>query len=81
VKVFRAATECSERYACGGLEVLRALFRYRARGPRFAEANDRLRVRLRELAEERRRWGYRRLHVLLQREGWTVNSKRFTGST
>jgi putative transposase len=24
----------------------------------------------------RRRWGYRRLHVLLQREGWTVNSKR-----
>lgn len=76
MKVFRAATECSERHACGGLEVLRALFRYRARGPRFAEANDRLKVRLRELAEERRRWGYRRLHVLLQREGWTVNSKR-----
>ena len=46
------------------------------RGPRLAEANDRLRVRLRELAEERRRWGYRRLHVLLRREGWTVNSKR-----
>jgi putative transposase len=76
VKVFRAATECSERHACGGLEVLRAMLRYVARGPRFAEANDRLRVRLRELAEERRRWGYRRLHVLLQREGWTVNSKR-----
>jgi putative transposase len=42
----------------------------------LAEANERLKVRLRELAEERRRWGYRRLHVLLQREGWTVNSKR-----
>jgi putative transposase len=28
------------------------------------------------LAEERRRWGYRRLHVLLQREGWVVNIKR-----
>jgi putative transposase len=42
----------------------------------LAEANGRLRVRLRELAEERRRWGYRRLHILLQREGWTVNSKR-----
>jgi putative transposase len=28
------------------------------------------------LAEERRRWGYRRLHVLLEREGWRVNSKR-----
>ena len=36
----------------------------------------RLRVRLRELAEERRRWGYRRLHILLKREGWKVNSKR-----
>jgi putative transposase len=76
VKVFRAATDCSERHACGGLEVLRAMLRYRARGPRLAEANDRLKIRLRELAEERRRWGYRRLHVLLRREGWTVNSKR-----
>ena len=37
---------------------------------------NRLRVRLRELAEDRRRWGYRRLHVLLKREGWAVNSKR-----
>ena len=52
------------------------MVRYRARGSRYAEANQRLRVRLRELAEDRRRWGYRRLHVLLQREGWKVNSKR-----
>jgi putative transposase len=43
---------------------------------RFAQANERLRMRLRELAEDRRHWGYRRLHVLLQREGWRVNSKR-----
>jgi putative transposase len=55
---------------------MRALLRYRPREARFAEANERLRVRLRALAEERRRWGYRGLHVLLQREGWTVNSKR-----
>jgi hypothetical protein len=33
-------------------------------------------VRLRELAEVRRRFGYRRLQVLLQREGWQVNHKR-----
>jgi putative transposase len=52
------------------------MVRYRPRESRFAEANERLRVRLRELAEERRRWGYRRLHILLEREGWTVNSKR-----
>lgn len=76
MKLFRAGAECSERHACGQLEVLRAMLRYRRRESRFAEANQRLRLRLRELAEERRRWGYRRLHVLLEREGWTVNSKR-----
>ena len=35
-----------------------------------------LRKRLRELAEARPRFGYPRLHVLLRREGWTVNIKR-----
>ena len=35
-----------------------------------------LRGRLRELAEERRRFGAPRLHVLLRREGWRVNHKR-----
>ena len=76
MQIFRAAAECSERRACGQLEVLRAMVRYRQRASRFAEANERLRVRLRELAEQRRRWGYRRLHILLEREGWQVNSKR-----
>jgi putative transposase len=33
-------------------------------------------MRLRELAEARRRYGYRRLTVLLRREGWAVNHKR-----
>ena len=76
VAVFRTATDCSERHACGQLEVLRAMLRYTVGGEtRFAEANGRLRVRLRDLAEDRRRWGYRRLHFVLQREGWTVNSK------
>jgi len=71
VVVFRAAADCSERHACGQLEVLRAMLRYRHRETRFAGANERLRVRLRELAEDRRRWGYRRLHVLLKRKaGW-----------
>jgi len=40
-------------------------------------ANDNpLRQRLRELAAARPRFGYRRLHVLLQREGVIVNHKR-----
>lgn len=33
-------------------------------------------MRIRELAAARVRYGYRRLHVLLQREGWKVNAKR-----
>jgi len=35
-----------------------------------------LRVRLRELAASRVRFGYRRLTVMLRREGWRVNAKR-----
>ena len=35
-----------------------------------------LRLRLRELAATRVAYGYRRLHVLLRREGWQINPKR-----
>ena len=38
--------------------------------------NERLRPRLAALADERRRFGYRRLHALLRREGVIVNHKR-----
>ena len=50
----------------------RSSIRYHATRPDDAE----LRTRLRELAEQRRRFGYRRLHVLLRREGVEVNRKR-----
>ena len=33
-------------------------------------------MRIRDLAAARVRYGYRRLHILLQREGWSVNHKR-----
>ena len=45
------------------------------REPRRAHGRERLRERLRALAGERRRFGYRRLHELLRREGWQVNHK------
>ena len=38
--------------------------------------DDTLRKRLKELSGERRRFGYRRLHILLKREGWEVNWKK-----
>ncbi len=50
----------------------RASVRYQARRPDDGE----LRERLKALAQERRRFGYRRLHVLLRREGHVVNKKR-----
>jgi putative transposase len=62
----------TERRACGLIEVCRMTVRYEPRRPDDAV----LRVRLRELAAVRRRWGYRRLGVLLRREGLLVNHKR-----
>ncbi len=41
-----------------------------------AEEQDALRMRIRDLAQSRVSYGYRRLCVLLQREGWSVNHKR-----
>ena len=35
-----------------------------------------LRNRIREIAETRVRYGYRRIHILLQREGWSVGRTR-----
>ena len=63
----------SERRACRVVGVGRSLVRYQSR-PRSEETA--LRTRLRQLAGERRRFGYRRLHVLLRREGVLVNHKR-----
>ena len=40
-----------------------------------ARSRDALRIRLRDLASVHVRYGYRRLHVLLRREGWRVNHK------
>ena len=46
---------------------------YRRTSKRLADTE--LRARMKELASERRRFGYRRLHILLKREGWDVNWK------
>jgi putative transposase len=68
-----AAHGVSERRACRILAVDRASMRYRSR--RAGESAVRLRIRA--LARKRRRFGYRRLHVLLRREGYCMNHKRF----
>ena len=62
----------SQRRACNAIGVDRSSVRYRSRRP----DDGTVRVRLRELAAVRRRFGYRRLHVLLRREGLHMNHKK-----
>lgn len=62
----------SQRRACGLIGTHRSTVRYRPR----VRADAALHERLIELARERGRFGYRRLHVLLRREGLVLNHKR-----
>ena len=66
------AYQVSERCACRVTGFPRATQRYVSQ----AAPQGELRMRLKELAAARVRYGYRRLHVLLRREGWLVNAKR-----
>src|SRR3974377_2538706 len=68
----RSAVELSERRACRMIGCVRMTVRYCPRRP----PDTKLRERLKALAHERRRFGYRRLLVLLRREGFIVNHKR-----
>lgn len=67
-----AAFGVSIRRACRALRFNLSTYFYRHRRSDQAA----LRMRLRELAAARVRYGYLRLHVLLRREGWMVNHKR-----
>jgi putative transposase len=62
----------SQRRAARLIPVARRSLRYQ----HHRDRQEPLRVRLRELAGSRVRYGYRRLTVLLQREGWKVKAKR-----
>ncbi len=72
VGYLQAEHQMSERRACRALGFCRASAQYRPR----REAPVDLIAKLRELAARRPRWGYRRLHILLRREGIAVNHKR-----
>lgn len=79
VRVVREVARLSERRACGLIGMHRGSWRYRRRKRDEAA----LRARLRELAAERPRFGYRRLYIFLRREKtedgtlrWQVNHKR-----
>ena len=62
----------SERRACRVIDADRKSVRYRS----TRDDDVALREKLRELANQRRRFGYRRLHILLRREGVMINRKK-----
>lgn len=63
----------SERRPCQALRLDRSTVRYRS----LRASDAAVRLRIRELAGHRRRFGYRRLHFLLVKEGCAMNLKRF----
>ena len=62
----------SEKRACQVLTLRRSTYRYES----VAAEQAALRMKIRDLAQGRVIYGYRRIHVLLRREGWQVNHKR-----
>jgi len=66
-------TSISERRACQLVGLSRTVLHYE---PKAQPENESLQSRLIELAGERRRFGYRRLHALIRREGVRANHKR-----
>ncbi len=61
-----------QRRACGLFETARSSYVYRAQAP----DDEPLRAALRQAAQERKRYGYRRLIWRLRRQGWRDNHKR-----
>ena len=72
ITYLRTAFEMSERRACRVIDCCRMTVRYVA----IRQDDAVLRERMKAIAHERRRFGYRRLHRLLRREGYVVNHKR-----
>jgi putative transposase len=62
----------SIRRACGALRFDRSTFHYKSRRPDQVAVEK----RIREICETRVRYGYRHVHVLLDREGWSINIKK-----
>lgn len=72
VEQVQAVREISERRAIRYTGFPRSTMRYRS----IRDPQEILRARIVELAQERPRWGYRMIHVMLRREGQLVNRKR-----
>ena len=72
VDEMRADWQVSIRRACAVIRFDPRTYRYKSRRPGQAA----LEQRIREICQTRVRFGYRRVHVLLTREGWEINAKK-----
>ncbi|BBE09040.1 IS1404 Transposase [Mycoavidus cysteinexigens] len=72
VALLKAEWQLSERRACGLVKLSTSVLHYESKGDSDGQVRERISV----LANERRRFGYRRIHILLKREGWAINVKR-----
>lgn len=72
VAVLKTEWQLSERRACGLVNISTSVLRYQPK----ADNNGPLEERIAAIAGQRRRFGYRRIHVMLEREGWALNVKR-----
>ena len=64
--------DVSQRRACRAMLLQRSSYNYKS----IKSSQTPLRLRIKELAAARVRYGYRRIYILLRREGWSVNHKR-----
>lgn len=62
----------SQRRACDVLDIERSIVWYRSTRPHDSD----LRKAMMEIAAERRRFGYRRIHIMMERQGFNMNQKK-----
>src|SRR5690606_15027746 len=72
VDALRAEWAISIRRACAAIRFDPKTYRYKSRRP----GQTALEQRIKEICQTRVRFGYRRVHVLLRREGWAINRKK-----
>jgi putative transposase len=71
VGYFKATYPVTERRACRLAQISRTVYRYQSR----CDLRSELRQRMREIAATRMRYGYRKIRVMLLREGYQVSKK------
>lgn len=72
MKHLQRSYQIDQRRACRVVSLARSTYYYKSK----ADGQAVLRMRIRDIAAARVRYGYKRVHVLLVREGWQINHKR-----